>query len=134
MIYYMSDLENQKQSLQEFHVTDGKERDAKQESINEARELEDLLGIKDMNAYGTHNKELFASNLNNMSVAEMTTLASRVGLSASSTENKTTLKKKLLQSFEIYVQKHNVTVPSQPKPVLDPNAENYDEVKKLFEL
>jgi hypothetical protein len=127
MIYYMSDLENQKQSLQEFHVTDGKERDAKQESINEARELEDLLGIKDMNAYGT-------SNLNNMSVAEMTTLASRVGLSASSTENKTTLKKKLLQSFEIYVQKHNVTVPSQPKPVLDPNAENYDEVKKLFEL
>jgi len=130
----MSDLENQKKSLEEFHVTDGKERNAKEERIKEARGLEDLLGIKDMNPYGTNNKEVFASNLGEMSIAEMTSLAARVGLPASATENKTMLKNKLLQSFDIFVQQHNVTVAGQAKPVLDPNSENYNEVKKLFEL
>jgi len=130
----MSDLENQKKSLEEFHVTDGKERDAKEERIQAARDLENLLGIKDMNPYGTNNKDVFASSLGEMSIAEMTTLASRVGLPASATENKTMLKNKLLQSFDIFVQQHNVTVAGQAKPVISPDDPNYNEVKKLFEL
>lgn len=130
----MSDLENQKKSLEEFHVTDGKERDAKEERIQAARDLENLLGIKDMNPYGTNNKDVFASSLGEMSVAEMTTLASRVGLPASATENKTMLKNKLLQSFDIFVQQHNVTVAGQAQPVISPDDPNYNEVKKLFEL
>ena len=130
----MSDLENQKKSLEEFHVTDGKERDAKEERIQAARDLENLLGIKDMNPYGTNNKDVFASSLGEMSIAEMTTLASRVGLPASATENKTMLKNKLLQSFDIFVQQHNVTVAGQAQPVISPDDPNYNEVKKLFEL
>jgi len=130
----MSDLENQKKSLEEFSFIDGKERSEKEERIKETRALEDLLGVKDMNPYGTNNKDVFASNLGSMSISEMTTLAQRVGLPASSIDNPSALKKNLMKSFDIYAQQNNATVAGHAKPVIDPKAGNYDEVKKLFEL
>ena len=127
-------MADKKEFLEEFNVVDGKERSELEEKISKARELEDLLGIKDVNPYGTNNKDVFASNLGSMSVGEMTTLAQRVGLPASSIDTPALLKKNLLKSFDIYVQQNNVTVAGTAEPVVDPKAEDYDEVKKLFEL
>jgi|13_taG_2_1085334.scaffolds.fasta_scaffold228175_1 hypothetical protein len=127
-------MANKKEFLEEFNVVDGKERSEREDKIQKTKELEDLLGIKDVNPYGTNNKDVFASNLGSMSVGEMTTLAQRVGLPASSIDTPSVLKKNLLKSFDIYVQQNNVTVAGQAQPVVDPKAENYDEVKKLFEL
>lgn len=127
-------MENKKEFLEEFNVVDGKERSELEEKIQKTKELEDLLGIKDVNPYGTNNKDVFASNLGSMSIGEMTTLAQRVGLPASSIDNTSVLKKNLLKSFDIYVQQNNVTVAGQAEPAIDPKSENYNEVKKLFEL
>jgi len=125
---------NKKEFLEEFNVVDGKERSELEDKIEKTKQLEDLLGIKDVNPYGTNNKDVFASNLGSMSIGEMTTLAQRVGLPASSIDTPSLLKKSLLKSFDIYVQQNNVTVAGQAQPAIDPKAENYDEVKKLFEL
>lgn len=127
-------MANKKEFLEEFNVIDGKERSEREDKIQKVKELEDLLGIKDVNSYGTNNKDVFASNLGSMSIGEMTTLAQRVGLPASSIDAPSVLKKNLLKSFDIYVQQNNVTVAGIAEPAVDPKSENYDEVKKLFEL
>lgn len=127
-------MANKKEFLEEFNVVDGKERSELEDKIEKTKQLEDLLGIKDVNPYGTNNKDVFANNLGSMSIGEMTTLAQRVGLPASSIDTPSLLKKNLLKSFDIYVQQNNVTVAGQAQPAIDPKAENYDEVKKLFEL
>ena len=127
-------MANKKEFLEEFNVIDGKERSEREDKIQKTKELEDLLGIKDVNPYGTNNKDVFASNLGSMSVGEMTTLAQRVWLPASSIDTPSVLKKNLLKSFDIYVQQNNVTVAGQAEPSIDPKSENYNEVKKLFEL
>ena len=75
-------MANKKEFLEEFNVIDGKERSEREDKIQKTKELEDLLGIKDVNPYGTNNKDVFASNLGSMSIGEMTTLAQRVGLPA----------------------------------------------------
>ena len=49
-----------KESLEEFDVTDGKARDVKAEAVNKTRELEELLGIPQCNPYQTLSREVFA--------------------------------------------------------------------------
>lgn len=133
------DLDNLKVNKQEtegalmpdFEETDGKDRNSKKALIAQAKELEQLLGIKDMNPYGTLSAAIFEEKLGSMSVAEMTTLASRVGVQTSG--SRTQLKKALIQSFAFYAQKHNVTVSSQARPLqLDKNSPNYEESVRLF--
>ena len=125
-----TDLEKQKKSLEEFDVTDGKTRDEKAEQIKKARELEDLLGIKDMNPFRTLNKNIFAENLSSMSIADMTSLCNRVGINPPRSQNQ--MRKALSEAFDMYAQKHNVTVPSPSKPIIDKNSPNYDSVVRLF--
>ena len=110
---------------------DGKNRSEKKQQIAQAKELEDLLAIKDANPYKTLNEDIFEENLSSMSVAEMTMLATRVGINPSGSRSQ--LKKSLIQSFKFYAQKHNVNVASQAKPIeLDKNDPNYEESVRLF--
>jgi predicted subunit of tRNA(5-methylaminomethyl-2-thiouridylate) methyltransferase len=122
--------EGQKLSLEEFDVVDGKHRDDKEMQIAQARELEDLLGIREMNPYKTLNREIFEENLESMSISDMTELATHVGVTP--TLNSRELKKALKSSFQTYARKHNVTVPSQSKPIINKNSPNYKKNMKLF--
>ena len=49
----------EKKNLDEFDVTDGKERGM--EEIKEEKELDDLLGGPQLNPYGTLSKDVFTS-------------------------------------------------------------------------
>lgn len=123
--------EKNSKSLKDFDTIDGKSREEK--DIERIKELEDLLGFKDMNPYGTLNKQVFADKLDFMTFSEMYELAGRVGVPASSSNNsKSLLKKSLLRSFDHYAQKHNVTVQGQARPILDKNSPNYDSAVRLF--
>lgn len=124
------DKDKQKKSLQEFDVSDGKDRSDKEKQIEQAQELEELLGIREMNPYRTLNKDIFASKLEDMSLGDMTSLASHVGVTPQ--QNSKQLKKALLQSFDIYARRHNVNVPSAAKPIIDQNSPNYKKTVKLF--
>lgn len=126
-----AETEKQGPSFEEFEEIDGKDRNSKQKQIEKAKELEELLGIKEANPYRTLNRDIFKENLSGMSVADMTTLATRVGIQPSGGRNQ--LKAALIKSFDFYAQKHNVTVGTPARPIqLDKNDPNYEESVRLF--
>ena len=120
----------EKKHLEEFDVTDGKDRSKFEKELQEVKELEELLGMPQMNPYGTLNRELFSRKLEDSSASELTDLAARVGLTRE--RNMRLLKKSLMKSFDFYAQKHDVTVQGQAKPIIDPSSPDYDSAVKLF--
>ena len=59
--------------LEELEVTDGKDRDAFEEEVKKVKELEELLGMPQMNPYGTLNREIFRRRLDDSSGSDLTT-------------------------------------------------------------
>ena len=96
----------------------------------EVKELEELLGMPQMNPYGTLHRDVFKQRLEASSASDLTDLAARVGIPRE--RNMNLLRKSLIQSFDYYVQKHNVTVQGSAKPILDPSSPDYDSTVKLF--
>ena len=95
----------EKKHLEEFDVTDGKDRSKFEKELQEVKELEELLGMPQMNPYGTLNRELFSRKLEDSSASELTDLAARVGLPRE--RNMRLLKNSLMKSFDFYAQKHD---------------------------
>jgi hypothetical protein len=120
----------ERKHLEEFDVTDGKDRNKKEEEIEKVKELEELLGMPQMNPYGTLHRDVFKQRLEASSASDLTDLAARVGIPRE--RNMNLLRKSLIQSFDYYVQKHNVTVQGSAKPILDPSSPDYDSTVKLF--
>ena len=83
-----------------------------------------------MNPYGTLHRDVFKQRLEASSASDLTDLAARVGIPRE--RNMNLLRKSLIQSFDYYVQKHNVTVQGSAKPILDPSSPDYDSTVKLF--
>jgi len=120
----------EKKHLEEFDVTDGKDREAFEEEIKEIKELEELLGMPQMNPYGTLSREIFRRKLDDCSASELTDLAARVGIPRE--RNMQLLRQSLLKSFDFYAVKHDVTVQGQAKPIIDPSSPDYESTVKLF--
>ena len=125
-----NDTEKQKASLEEFIVADGKQRDDKEEQIKQVKELEDLLGIEQMNPFKTLDKDIFEQNLSSMSVSDISNMCQNVGLNPPPYVNQ--MKKALSTAFDLYARKHNVTVQGQAKPIIDKSSPDYDSVVRLF--
>jgi|TARA_R110000824_G_scaffold2419_1_gene11268 hypothetical protein len=117
-------------STEEYDFSDGKDREKKKETQKKIKELETLLGVPQMNPYKTLNTGIFKEFLSTASVSELTDLALRVGV----TPNRTPalLRKGLLASFGMYVQKHDVTVGGQMQPLIDRSSPEYNKVVKMF--
>tara|TARA_R100001460_G_scaffold66932_1_gene107221 strand:+ start:48 stop:485 length:438 start_codon:yes stop_codon:yes gene_type:complete len=120
----------EKKHLEEFDVTDGKDRSKKEKEIEKVKELEDLLGMPRMNPYETLHRDIFKKRLESMAASDLTDLAARVGIPRE--RNMNLLRKSLMKSFDFYVQKHNVTVQGSAKPILDPSSPDYESTVKLF--
>ena len=116
--------------LEELEVTDGKDRDAFEEEVKKVKELEELLGMPQMNPYGTLNREIFRRRLDDSSASDLTDLAARVGLPRE--RNMQLLKNSLMKSFDFYAIKHDVTVQGEAKPIIDPSSPDYENAAKLF--
>jgi len=125
-----NDTEKQKASMQEFIVADGKQRDDKEEEIKKVKELEDLLGIEQMNPFKTLDKDIFEQNLSSMSVSDISNMCQNVGINPPPYVNQ--MKKSLSTAFDLYARKHNVTVQGQAKPIIDKSSPDYDSVVRLF--
>ena len=120
----------ERKHLEEFDVTDGKDRTKKEEQIEKVKELEELLGMPQMNPYGTLHRDIFKQRVEASSASELTDLAARIGVPRE--RNMNLLRKSLLKSFDFYVQKHNVTVQGSAKPILDPSSPDYESTVRLF--
>jgi len=129
-----------KKDLDEFNVTDGKERG--KEELKEEKELDDLLGGPQMNPYGTLSKEVVQQRLDSSSASELKELANRVGVPVET--NSDLLKKSLLKSFESYAKKQNSNdqatarlaevLKASNKDQKDKREKDLEDVKELEQL
>ena len=98
------------------------------------KKLEQILGVDTVSPFGTNELDIFEEKLSNMTLADMQSLAQRVGLNPYHPESR--LKGNLVQEFK-FKNKNNRrnTLPSSPKPVFDPNNPKHAELlKKLGDL
>jgi len=115
-------------TLEEFEITDGKDRES--DDIQKLKDLEEVLGIRQMNPYGTHNREIFDEKLDDMTMTDMQSLAMQIGFPP--TRDRMALKRGLRKSFDSFLKSHSVGAVFQPEPIFDENSPNYKEAVKLF--
>lgn len=116
--------------LQEMDVTDGKERNSKDEQIKQLRELEELLGTKQMNPFGTLDLATLEENLSEMTQTDLQALAVRVGLPPS--RDRLSLKDNIKKEFKNFLRHQNLGGSLTQQPIIDPSSPNYKKAVKLF--
>jgi len=86
-----------------------------------AKELEIMLGINEINPFGTNELDIFQENLKEMNYADMKKLAQRVGINPN--YDRSTLKGILIKEFRATNRNnHRNIMPNQVNSViLDPN-------------
>lgn len=109
--------------LEQLQQTNGK---TYEEQISRARELEDILGIPQINPFKTNDKNVFNEMLKDMNLTDLQAFAVKVGVFPAG--NKTVLKNKIKRAFESSLYgKGSVQVMGQPKQ-LDPNNPKHKSV------
>jgi len=91
-----------KEELPYQNVIDGKAAeyaDGLDKDKQKARDLEEILGVRELNPFKTANAEDFDRELSDMSLTDLRTLAVKSGVFPSG--NKATLKNKLRKEFKI---------------------------------
>jgi len=114
----------QKQNkLDSLNLSDGKLE------VEKVRELEQLLGVDQVNAFKTNNLDVFQDNLSEMSLTDLQRLAAEAGVFPGG--NKMALKNRLLKEFVSETKGRRAAMGSQ-KPIIDPSDPKFEEVKKLM--
>jgi hypothetical protein len=118
---------SKKSKLNELRYSSGKLDD---DTVSRIEELEEVLGIHEVNHFGTNDPKVFESNLKEMSLADLQNLCGKVRLFASG--NTRELKEKLRNEFS-RVTKGNRTVGLQQEAsVCDPRHPNHEAAKKIL--
>ena len=89
-----------------------KQVNGKQDPIERAKELEELVGIKQVNPFGTSIASVFEEEIQKMSMVELQELA--VGAGVFPTGTRTALKSKLLKAFSEHNMSSMVIPPPRP--------------------
>lgn len=98
--------------------------------ITKVKELEEILGIKKMNPFGTTNIDIFKERLSEMANVDLQHLCEKVGLFASGSRQE--LKEKLLREFKS-TNKGSISMMVQnPSLILDPNNPKHKETIKIL--
>lgn len=107
-----------KKKAQPIEYSDGK--DHLGESIKEAKSLEDLMGVKEKNPFGTSEASEFENNLDSLQLTQLQELAVKAGVFPSGT--KLTLKNKLKKAFHQYTHCGSSKIIQVTKPIIDPES------------
>lgn len=115
-------------TLENLTLADGK---AKIDSdIERVKELEDILGIKKMNPFGTSNIEVFKEKLSEMTIVDMQHMCEKVGIFASGSRQE--IREKLLREFKS-TNKGTISMMVQnPSLILDPNNPKHQKTLKIL--
>ena len=115
---------NQKDINKKVQFSDGKSKKEKNPPI------EELLGFKQQNHFGTTNASEFDAKLETMGLSELQTMAVNASVFPSGT--KVSLKNKLKKAFKQFLALNGRTpVPQASKAAIDPNS---DAAKKFLEI
>ena len=118
-----------KTSLEEIeNFTTGKTTD--DDSIKKVKELEEVLGIKAVNHFGTNDPNIFENNLKESNLSDLQNLAMKIGLFPDG--SKPRLKEKLRQEFKRVTRGSRTIALQQPLSGADPSHPNHEKAKKLM--
>jgi hypothetical protein len=125
----MKKTNNKKASAKSSKLENLKQVNGKEEAIKRAKHLEDLIGIKQINPFGTSIAEVFEENISKMSMVELQELAVRAGVFPSGT--RTALKSKLSKAFSEY-NRSSMVIPSPREIQVDRNNKKTQEALRLM--
>lgn len=114
--------------LDNLNLIDGKVNE--DPDIVKIRQLEDALGIKKLNPFGTSNLEIFKERLNEMTNVDLQHMCEKIGIFASGSRQD--IKQKLIREFKS-TNKGTISMMSD-KPVvqLDPNNPDHQKTIKIL--
>jgi len=96
--------------------------DGKQDEIKKIKELEEILGTAEVNAFGTNSLKVLEEDLKGLTLADLQTFAVKVGVLPSG--NKTNLKNKIFKAFkETPGAGAGYNVGAMDKPIVDPTSD-----------
>ncbi len=120
--------EPQKSELDSLNLADGKVHT--DPDIEKVKKLEEILGIKKMNPFGTSNIDIFKEKLNEMTIVDLQHMCEKVGIFASGSRQQ--IKEKLLREFKSTNKGTISMLVQNPSLVLDPNNPKHQKTLKIL--
>jgi len=118
----------QKESiLEKLNLVDGK---VTEDRIKDLKDLENLLGIRKSNPFGTTDFATFRDSLNEMSSTDMKKIFDKIGLFPSGSRQQ--LKERLLREFKSTNQGVLAHQTENPQFNLDPSNPNHKKLLKII--
>ncbi len=120
--------EPKKSELDNLNLADGKVN--VDPDIEKVKKLEEILGIKKMNPFGTSNIDVFREKLNEMTIVDLQHMCEKVGIFASGSRQQ--IKEKLLREFKSTNKGTISMLVQNPSFVLDPNNPKHLKTLKIL--
>lgn len=118
-------------ALDNLILADGKVTESVEDSdIKKIRELEEILGVKKVNPFGTYNLEVFKEQLSDMTNLDLQNLCEKVGIFASGSRMQ--IKEKLLREFKSVARGTISMTNESPSIKLDPNDPLHKRTLKIL--
>jgi len=109
--------------LEKLNLADGKLE------VEKVRELEELLGVDQMNIFRTNDIDVFKENLAEMTLTDLQTLAAESGIFPGG--NRMALKTRLIKEFVSQTKGNRHAVGAQ-RPIIDPDDPRFEKLQKLM--
>ena len=100
------------------------------DTLSKIEELEEVLGVHEVNHFGTNDPNIFENQLKEMTLADLQNLCGKVRLFASG--NTRELKEKLRKEFRRVSQGQRTISMRQSTSVCDPKHPNHEQAKKIL--
>jgi len=101
------------------------------EDIRKTKELEEALGIKHVNPFGTNDPKIFEEKLNDSNLADLQRLCQKVGIFPS--HEKSRLKDSLKKEFARITKGSRTIVLQQELDIMHPDHPDHQKAKNIIE-
>ena len=100
------------------------------ESIRKTKELEEVMGLKTMNHFGTNDPDVFEQKLSDCNLADLQRLCQKVGVFPS--HDKSRLKEQLRQTFKRITKGSRSIVLQQEIDIMHPDHPDHEKAKRIL--
>jgi hypothetical protein len=117
-----------KSDLDNLILADGKK--IEDPDITKIKEMEEILGIKKSNPFGTSNLEIFKEKLTEMTLIDLQRMCEKIGIFASGSRQD--IKEKLIREFKSTNKGSISMLVQNPAIILDPNNPKHKKTLKIL--
>ena len=122
-----STAKKNKKNLDSMKVADGKQ--ALTKDVNEIKDLEELLGVKQTNPFRTTSGEVLKERMDEMTLTDLQSMAVQVGILPSG--NKLSLKTKITKAFKSHAGAGAGYNIGWQRPLVDPSSQAAADILRI---